>query len=160
MAATDLFARATWPGGGSMCVVGWSSLPTSYRGLAAHNLHVCQKLGMPIAGPADRIDLSDVDLVIDGLFGFGLSAAPSGRAADLIAAANRSRARVLAIDMPSGVDATTGVAFPSSIVADVTLTLGLPKVGLLVENGPIHAGSVVVADIGIPAAAYAAPGFP
>lgn len=131
-----------------------------YRGLAAHNLHVCQKLGMPIVGPADRIDLSEVDLVIDGLFGFGLIAAPSGRAADLIAAANRSRARVLAIDMPSGVDATTGVAFLSSIVADVTLTLGLPKVGLLVENGPIHAGSVVVADIGIPAAAYAAAGIP
>jgi NAD(P)H-hydrate epimerase len=66
---------------------------------------------------------------------------------------------MLSIDIPSGIDATTGIAHSPTVLADVTLTLGLPKLGLLTGDGPQHAGQVIVADIGIPAAAYAAVGI-
>lgn len=139
----------------------WPVKPVDeYHGLAAHNLRVCQRIGVPISGPGDRIEFDGVDLIIDGLFGFGLSAAPSGRAVQLIEAASCAPARVLAIDIPSGIDATTGRAHGAALSAIATLTLGLPKRGLLIEDGPTHAGTVIVADIGIPAAAYAAAGIP
>ena len=129
------------------------------RGLAAHQLQICEKLGIPIAGPETPINVAAVDLVVDAIFGFGLTAAPTGRAAQLIEAANHSGALVLAVDIPSGVDATSGVAFVPSIVAGFTVTLGLPKQGLLVGDGPTQSGRVIVADIGIPTAAYASVGI-
>ncbi len=139
----------------------WLTGPASeLSGLAAHQLQICQKLGIPIMGLDTDPDFADVDLIVDAIFGFGLSAAPSGRAAQLIEAANRASAPILAVDIPSGVDATSGQAFTPAIDADYTLTLGLPKWGLLTSDGPAHAGTVIVADIGIPAAAYAAAGIP
>ncbi len=130
------------------------------RGLAAHQLQICEKLKIPIFGPATPADFASFDLVVDGIFGFGLTAAPAGRAAELIQAANRGAMPILAIDIPSGVDATSGVAYNPSVVATFTVTLGLPKQGLFSGDGPAHTGKVIVADIGIPAAAYASAGIP
>jgi NAD(P)H-hydrate epimerase len=130
------------------------------RGLAAHQLAICHKIGMTVLEPDRAPRLDQADLIVDGLFGFGLSAAPKGRAAELIDAANASSVPVLAIDLPSGIDATTGDALGSAIRADSTITLGLPKQGLVRGPGVRHAGVVVVADIGIPAAAYRAVGIP
>lgn len=129
------------------------------RGLAAHQLQICEKIGIPIAGPGTPIDFTSVDLVVDAIFGFGLTAAPLGRAAELIEAANNSGAMILAVDLPSGVDSTSGTALFPTIVAEITITLGLPKQGLLVGDGPAQSGRVVVADIGIPTAAYASVGI-
>ncbi len=129
------------------------------HGLAAHQLQICEKIGIPIAGPETPIDFAAVDLVVDAIFGFGLAAAPTGRAAQLIEAANHSGAMAIAIDLPSGVDATSGVAYGQSIVAEITVTLGLPKQGLLAGDGPAQSGRVIVADIGIPTAAYASVGI-
>jgi hydroxyethylthiazole kinase-like uncharacterized protein yjeF len=130
------------------------------RGLAAHQHQICKKLGIPVDDSPANIELSGAGLIVDAIFGFGLSAAPSGRAAQLIEAANRSSAPILAIDLPSGLDSDSGAAYIPSIVADTTLTLGLPKQGLLTAGGPAHAGTIVVADIGIPTVAYAAVGIP
>jgi len=139
----------------------WIARPEDQlRGLAAHQMQICHKLGIPFSDPGAPIDFSTADLIVDGIFGFGLSAAPTGRAAELIEAANRAFALILAIDLPSGVDATTGFAHAPSIQAAVTLTLGLPKQGLLSGEGHARAGTVIVADIGIPTAAYAAVGIP
>lgn len=134
--------------------------PDEMRGLAAHQLDVCRKIGMTVIDPERRPHFDDASLIIDGLFGFGLSAAPTGRAAELIASANDSPAAILAIDMPSGIDATTGDALDPAIRAAITVTLGLPKQGLVRDPGARNAGTVVVADIGIPAAAYQAVGIP
>ena len=158
-------------GDGLVCaryLAGWGYLaqcwlsrpPSAFRGLAAHQLQICQTSGIPIFGPEAVVDFARVDLIVDAMFGFGLNAAPSDQAAQLIDAANGASAPILAIDIPSGVDATSGKAFSPSIVADFTLTLGLPKLGLLAGDGPAHAGFVIVADLGIPAAAYAAAGIP
>ena len=157
----DGFVCARYLAGWGYSVRCWLSKPdTDLRGLAAHNMRICQKLGISISSSEIPIDLSTADLIVDGLFGFGLSAAPSGRAAELIEAANRASSSVFAIDIPSGIDATTGASLGHAIVARTTVTLGLPKSGLLRGRGPAHAGEVIVADIGIPQKAFVSVGIP
>jgi NAD(P)H-hydrate epimerase len=68
---------------------------------------------------------------------------------------NGSGARVIAVDVPSGLDSDTGVAYAPTVRADLTVTLGLPKPGLTKADGPRVAGEVWVADIGVPFEAYA-----
>ena len=70
-------------------------------------------------------------------------------------AINASGRRVLAVDLPSGLDADTGHALSPTVRADVTVTLGLAKAGLLAGDGPALAGEVWLVDIGIPREAYA-----
>src|SRR5215471_5195978 len=74
---------------------------------------------------------STADLVIDALIGYSLRGDPAGPAAELISWANDNAAPVLALDTPSGLDLTTGAAGTPAVWATVTLTLALPKVGLL-----------------------------
>ena len=69
-------------------------------------------------------------------------------------------AQAIAIDVPSGLDADTGVAYAPTVKAHTTVTLGLPKPGLLTGDGPRLAGEVWVADIGVPFEAYALLGLP
>jgi hydroxyethylthiazole kinase-like uncharacterized protein yjeF len=83
------------------------------------------------------------DLIIDGLLGIGISRAPSGEIADLVRKANASGAPVLAIDVPSGLDADTGVAFEPAIRAQRTVTFLGDKLGLHRVDGPACGGVVV-----------------
>ena len=93
--------------------------------------------------------------MLDAIFGTGISRAPEGNFATWIDAINESPARVVSIDVPSGLDADTGVAYAPTVKAHTTITLGLPKVGLLRADGPRLAGEVWVADIGMPLEVYA-----
>ena len=99
-------------------------------------------------------------LVIDGIFGAGLARAPAGAFADAIYqidAAHERGARVLAIDVPSGLDGTTGHALGEYVVkADRTITFFRKKPGHLLMPARALCGDVVVADIGIPVAALSA----
>ena len=129
------------------------------QGAAAHQLRSLSALALPVHPPPDPdeeegLHLPDADLIVDALLGFGLSGPPSGAAAHLIDAANAHRAPVLAVDLPSGLDARTGIPFEPCIRADVTLTLALPKTGLLAPTARSVVGELAVADIGIPPAAY------
>jgi NAD(P)H-hydrate epimerase len=90
------------------------------------------------------------DLIVDALIGYGLHSAPSGSAAELIAWANESGASILALDLPSGLNATTGECPGVCIRAHTTLTLALPKTGL----GSNALGELWLADIGIPRATF------
>ena len=99
------------------------------------------------------------DLLVDALLGTGLSRPAEGRAAEWIERVNASGLPVLAVDVPSGLDADSGRAAGACVRAAVTVTLGLAKAGLLAGDGPHHAGEVWVADIGIPREAYAALGI-
>ena len=125
------------------------------RGAAALERDALGKLGVEVG---DELNLDAAEDVVDALFGTGVSRAPEGKFADWIQAINRSRSRVIAIDVPSGLDADTGVAYAPCVRANTTVTLGLAKPGLLIENGPGLAGDVWVADIGVPFEAYAAAG--
>jgi ADP-dependent NAD(P)H-hydrate dehydratase / NAD(P)H-hydrate epimerase len=89
------------------------------------------------------------DVVIDALLGTGLEGEPREETARLIEQINASGAPVLAVDIPSGVNASTGEVAGAAIQADITVTMHGPKVGLAVAPGRFLAGGVVVADIGL-----------
>ncbi|MEM9162740.1 MAG: NAD(P)H-hydrate epimerase [Cyanobacteria bacterium P01_F01_bin.4] len=99
-------------------------------------------------------DLSTLDqplgLIIDALIGYSLQAAPRGAARDLIQWANAEPAPILSLDVPSGVDSTTGETPGVHMRPRQTLTLALPKTGLL----PTKTGDLWLADLGIPAGTY------
>lgn len=93
-------------------------------------------------------------LLIDALIGYGLQGAPRGWTAELITRVNLSGIPVLSLDVPSGLDATTGVCPGPCIRAAATLTLALPKTGLLTAEGRAASGRLYLADIGITPALY------
>jgi NAD(P)H-hydrate epimerase len=125
------------------------------RGAAARELEALQKLGVPISS---QLDLHGSEVVVDAVFGTGLSRPPEGVFAQWIDAINSSGGQVVAVDLPSGLDGDSGVAYAPTVHAQITVTLGLPKPGLLTGDGPRLAGEVWVADIGVPFEAYAAVG--
>ncbi len=90
------------------------------------------------------------DLIVDALIGYGLQSAPHGAVARLIEWTNTAGAPILALDIPSGVNATTGEHPGICVQARWTLTLALPKTGL--ERST--AGELWLADIGIPQTTY------
>ena len=92
------------------------------------------------------------EIVIDALLGTGLKGAPREDTSRVIEQVNGAGAPVLAVDIPSGVNASTGEVAGAAIRADVTVTMHGPKVGLAVAPGRFHAGEIVVADIGLEAA--------
>ena len=104
----------------------------------------------PINNIEDLATCSTADLAIDGLLGTGIQGAARGLIADVIDAINAIETFVLAIDIPSGVEGSTGKASGPAVRADVTVTMGLPKIGLMVPPGRNYAGEVEVIDIGIP----------
>jgi NAD(P)H-hydrate epimerase len=124
------------------------------HGSARHQLEILRRLGMTVHEPGAMAQLPPADLIIDALLGFSLAGAPRGEAARLIELANAHGAPILAVDLPSGMDATSGECFSPCIRASATLTLGLPKTGLRVPNARQATGNVFVADIGIPKVAY------
>jgi len=95
------------------------------------------------------------DLAIDALFGTGLDRALDAEARTVVAALGDSGLAVLAVDLPSGLDADTGLPLGMAVKAKATATLGAAKPGLFLGKGPDHAGRVTVLDIGLldPAAA-------
>jgi len=99
---------------------------------------------------AEQIGGIESSLLIDAIIGYSLDGPSRGAALEMIEWANSSSGEVLALDVPSGVDSTTGETPGSHITATETLTLALPKTGLGVH--PV--GSLWLADIGIPAEVY------
>jgi NAD(P)H-hydrate epimerase len=120
------------------------------RGAAATQLQILRAAGLE---PVDRYQATDAirraDLVVDALIGYSLRGAPRGRAAELIELCNLHAGRVLALDVPSGLDATTGKTPGVAVRAERTLTLALPKTGLRDAGGALY-----LADIGIPPEVY------
>jgi NAD(P)H-hydrate epimerase len=130
--------------------------PRRLKGAAGRELDALIRLGLE---PADELRLEGGSFVVDAIFGTGLSRPPDGAFAGWIDGINTSGKRVLAVDVPSGLDEDTGVAYAPTVHADVTVTLGLPKPGLTLADGPQCSGDVWVADIGVPFEAYAAVGL-
>jgi NAD(P)H-hydrate epimerase len=92
------------------------------------------------------------DVVIDALLGTGLKGAPRDETSQVIDRINGAGVPVLAVDIPSGVNASTGEVAGAAVNADVTVTMHGPKVGLAIAPGRFRAGEVAVADIGLEAA--------
>jgi len=92
---------------------------------------------LPPSGPA---------LVIDGLFGIGLNRGLDANWVKFIEKVNEYRRKVLAVDVPSGLNAETGEPQPVAVRAAVTLTVGAPKIGMLQRSAWEHVGRIEVAD--------------
>ncbi|TMC09823.1 MAG: NAD(P)H-hydrate epimerase [Chloroflexi bacterium] len=129
---------------------------SAFEGAAAREAEALERSGVTIRS---EIELGGADVLLDAIFGTGLSRPPEGKAADWIEAINASQQRVIAADLPSGLEADNGRALNPTVRAQLTVTLGLPKAGLLAMDGPAHAGEIWVADIGIPTEAYEAVGL-
>jgi ADP-dependent NAD(P)H-hydrate dehydratase / NAD(P)H-hydrate epimerase len=96
--------------------------------------------------------LDSSDLIIDALLGTGLSSEVTGHYRDAISLINQADTPVIAVDIPSGIHADNGALLGQAVRASATVTFGLPKLGLYVGAGIDHAGTISVADIGIPSA--------
>jgi NAD(P)H-hydrate epimerase len=94
-------------------------------------------------------EVEGYDVIVDALFGTGFHGEPRAEAAELIRRMNAAGAPVVSVDVPSGVDASTGEIAGVGVEADLTVTFHGQKVGLAVGPGRFHAGRVVVADIGL-----------
>ena len=94
--------------------------------------------------------LSDCDVIIDAIFGIGLSSMLTGEALTAVTLINSTSAFIISADIPTGVHADTGAIYADAVKADVTVTFSLAKPGHFVEPGCIYTGKLVVADIGIP----------
>lgn len=107
-----------------------------------------------VARPARRLcgTIDAPDAIVDALFGTGLTRPVEG---DWIARINRAGVPVVAADIPSGLDADTGLPLGDAVRATVTVTMGLPKVGF--ARAAAYVGRVVVADIGFPRALLESP---
>jgi len=128
--------------------------------IPAHQLDVAHRIGIPVGSARDLGPASiPADLIVDGILGYSLEGAPRGDAATMIRRANEHAAPVLALDVPSGVDATTGDVHEPAVVAAATMTLALPKTGLRSAGATRHVGELYLADIGVPPEAYTGPGL-
>ncbi|MDV6013613.1 NAD(P)H-hydrate epimerase [Haloechinothrix sp. LS1_15] len=131
--------------------------------VAGYQLDILRQIGTPVIEPAEEslgrpwpTVPGSADLIIDALLGYSTKGDPRDGAARLIDWANAHPAPVLSLDSPSGLDVTTGAAGHPCVLATGTLTLALPKLGLL-EAGEV--GWLALADISIPAATYRGMGY-
>lgn len=117
----------------------------------AHQMEILERMGVE-----PRVEPSPADVVIDAIIGYSLLGDPRGRAAELIEWMNAVDSSVLALDTPSGLDVTTGVPASPCVMATATMTLAMPKAGLV--DAP-EVGELFLADISVPATVYEAFGY-
>jgi ADP-dependent NAD(P)H-hydrate dehydratase / NAD(P)H-hydrate epimerase len=122
----------------------------------ATNQRILESLGteVQIASASDlepvKSALIQSTLVVDALLGTGLDRKVEGILAELINLINESGKTVLALDMPSGVNSDSGQIMGCAVQAQTTVTFGFLKAGLLCHPGALHAGEIILADIGMP----------
>ena len=131
--------------------------PSMLKGEAKINFDILRKMEAKIKVLKTDKDfelfeekLKDAQLIVDAIFGIGLSGEikePYGIAIKLM---NRSKKPILAIDVPSGLDADTGSMLGICVKAEKTVTFGLPKTGFIKNDGPSSVGELIIADISIP----------
>jgi NAD(P)H-hydrate epimerase len=164
-----VMAGAGGNGGGALACARWLSNwgaevwvvltrpAEAFAGVPAHQLDILGRMGVPVA-EAEAIAAIDprgrTDVIVDGLIGYSLSGAPRGTAAQLIRWANGQSSPIVALDVPSGLDATSGAALEPAIRATATLTLALPKKGLRTADADGHVGELYLADVSVPPALY------
>jgi len=125
------------------------------EGSSSTNFHIIRRMGVSIA-PLDFF-LQDkhgeeFTVSVDSVFGTGFKGELPPEYAALGVKINASAMKRYAVDVPSGLDATTGIASKNCLIADKTITFGLPKAGFYLEDGPSVCGQIIVRNIGFPKA--------
>ena len=128
---------------------------SALAGEAKVNLSILRKTDVEIVPNASLQSLSDIiswsDVVVDALLGVGLSSPLKGQFVQTVNMMNSSGKPVVAIDIPTGINADTGEVMGAAVKADLTVTMALLKRGLVLLPGADYSGTIRVADIGIPA---------
>ncbi len=127
-------------------------------GDAAANLDIWRKMGQKVYAVHQgdginivKLALMKTDLVVDAIYGTGFHGKMRGAAGSVIGVINNSGKPVIAVDIPSGLEAGTGRINGPCVRARYTAALGLPKLGLYLEPGAGYTGEITVADISLPA---------
>lgn len=116
-----------------------------------HQWQVLKQMGLKLA---KEPGLESAEIIIDALIGYGLNGDPRQPVAGWIERANQSGSPILALDAPSGLDTTSGVPGKPCIKASATMTLALPKTGLVDPNAQPYVGDLYLADISVPPDLY------
>ncbi len=133
-----------------------SGEPGHFKGDAKTNLAILEKMGASIysLGSQETLKLKKhieaADLIIDAIFGIGIFGQVRSPYDQIISIVNQSQVEVLAVDIPSGLDANEGICLGSCVRAATTATFAAPKKGMLKNQGPDLCGKVMVVDISIP----------
>ncbi|MCM8816962.1 MAG: NAD(P)H-hydrate epimerase [Candidatus Omnitrophica bacterium] len=98
--------------------------------------------------------LENVDVVVDAIFGIGLTRNVGGKEKEAIDAINKAGKYVISVDIPSGLDANTGEVYGIAVKANQTITFGFGKKGLFTKKGRYYAGKIKIVDIGYPPELY------
>ncbi|MEW5981706.1 MAG: NAD(P)H-hydrate dehydratase [Acidobacteriota bacterium] len=137
-----------------VCLVGTAD---AVRGDARINLGILQRLGVPLVEASSEqtweLHAGDVlgrDVIVDALFGTGLTGPLAGLAETVVADLAECQARIVAVDLPSGLSADSPTPIGPAVSAALTVTLAAPKLPLVMPPGESLVGTLVVADIGIP----------
>jgi len=121
----------------------------------ARQLASLRAMGIPVHSPGELVSLlHGADVLLDALLGYSLDGSPRDLEAGLIRTANARGVPIISLDLPSGLDPDRGVQHDPTIRATRTLTLALPKTGLLRPEAAIAVGELWLADISVPARAY------
>ena len=129
----------------------------SVKGEALINFNIIKKMGINFVVVEDEsyneeiaASLHMADVVVDGIFGTGINKNIDGFVAEIIDMINKANRYTTSIDIPSGVNATSGEIFGVCVKAVKTFALGFPKLGTIIGEGSKFAGKVEIQDIGIP----------
>ena len=124
-----------------------------FKPVPAQQLEIVRHLPISVVfagNQAEYINWCSCQLVIDAIFGYGLNRPPEGMVAEIIRTINTLDCPVLSLDAPSGLDTTNGYISDTIIRADATLTLALPKTGLVKEAANPYVGQLYIGDISVP----------
>lgn len=131
--------------------IGLTIDPAGYRGDAATNFQIVSAMGLStfVASP-EAIANQDADLIVDAIFGTGLSKPPRDPFGMIAAAVEATCIPVIAVDLPSGLDCDTGLPLGVAIRAQRTVTFVAEKFGFRIPTSPQYTGEITVVDIGCP----------
>jgi len=130
------------------------SMPEDFSPLAFTNYQILCKMGIDRflwnkEGMPVKI-LKDADIIVDAILGTGIKGPITGLASEVISFINEGRRFVVCADIPSGLDADTGIVEGECIKGNLTVSFGFAKKGFYINNGPEYCGEIVVTDIGFP----------
>ena len=112
---------------------------------------IAKNLSVPII---EEATYNNYSIIVDAIFGVGLKREITGRYQEIISEINQSNAFIIAIDLPSGVNADDGTIMNIAVRANLTVTFGYEKIGLIRYPGADYAGEVIVEDVGFPQVAF------
>ncbi len=144
---------ATW---GARLSVVLSAPREKYGPVPAHQLRILDAVGVTVVDAVSgrSPEVQGQELIVDGLIGYSLTGPPREPVASLIRWTHGQSAPVLSLDVPSGVESSSGKAHDPAVRAAATLTLALPKTGLLAPGATAHVGELFLADISVPPELY------